>query len=323
MKKNLFAYLFTMLCSVALFSSCSDGNDAPGQEPVQEPVHPLCGTYALASYEVTDRPKANFPVSSPLYANWTGDASTENFTGIFRMMGAAILPQVLESVELKNDGNVCAAYIPNPTIKSDKLMGWGMGTVFGGFPKKDEVTALAATGGFVGSKDGLATWTESNGVFTLKLNLKNIIEEAAGKEDAAELVKVIEGVLNSEPAQIKGLLAGILGESINNITDATILQLKGWVLNGISLKAVQEGANLNLYLQKKDFDSMLTLRETGKYNILGELVKENDLQILWKALVAKGMIPEEAKMAGMMLQVISGTWEKTQDFDLGLSLVKK
>lgn len=318
MKKNLFAYLFTMLCSVALFSSCSDDNDGPAPEP----VHPLCGTYALASYEVTDKPKANFPVSSPLYANWSGDASAENFTGIFRMMGAAMLPQVLESVELKNDGNVCAAYIPNPTIKSDKLMGWGMGAMFAGFPKKEDVTALAATGGFVGSKDGLATWTESNGVFTLKLNLKNIIEEATGT-DASELMKVIEGVLNSEPAQIKGLLAGILGESVNNITDATIIQLKGWVLNGISLKAVQEGANLNLYLQKKDFDSMLTLRDTGKQDDWGQPVKENDLLILWKALVAKGMIPKEAQMAGMMLEVISATWEKTQDFDLGLSLVKK
>lgn len=318
MKKNLFAYLFTMLCSVALFSSCSDDNDGPAPEP----VHPLCGTYALASYEVTDKPKANFPVSSPLYANWTGDAFAENFTGIFRMMGAAMLPQVLESVELKNDGNVCAAYIPNPTIKSDKLMGWGMGAMLAGFPKKDEVIALAATGGFVGSKDGLATWTESNGVFTLKLNLKNIIEEATGK-DATDLVAMIEGVLNSEPAQIKGLLAGILGESINNISDATILQLKGWVLNGISLKAVPEGANLNLYLQKKDFDSMLTLRDTGKVDDWNQPIKENDLLILWNALVAKGKIPEEAQMAGMMLQVISATWEKTQDFDLGLSLVKK
>ena len=73
MKKNLFYYMLAVLCTVTLFTSCSDDNG--GDTP--NPVNPLVGTYGLADYTTEDfavtegeNPIKNFPISGPLYAEW-------------------------------------------------------------------------------------------------------------------------------------------------------------------------------------------------------------------------------------------------------------
>ena len=48
MRKNLFYYLFTVLCTATLFISCSDDEDTPN------PVNPLVGVYSLSDYETAD-----------------------------------------------------------------------------------------------------------------------------------------------------------------------------------------------------------------------------------------------------------------------------
>ena len=71
MRKNLFYYLFTVLCTATLFISCSDDEDTPN------PVNPLVGVYSLSDYETADfvvaegdDPIKNFPKAGPLYAKW-------------------------------------------------------------------------------------------------------------------------------------------------------------------------------------------------------------------------------------------------------------
>lgn len=317
------------LCVMGLSVSCTkDGNG--NKEP--EPVHPLVGTYRLASYEVTDKPSgedavvANFPVSGPLYAVWKStdeaeEAFTENMEGIFRMMGGALIPQLLNTIELKADGYIGASYVAEPEVKTDKLMTWAMGAMFSTtYPTIDEVTADAATGGFVNTaaEEKTVSWTEQGGKFTLKVDIDAILGEE-GNEDISELVKQ---VLTMEPAAIKAMLATLLDESINNISDETIKQLQGWVLNGIPMTKEEKDGKVNIFLPKSAFDSMMTMRETGETDDRGDPVMKNDLKIVWDALSKAGAIPEDAAMAGTMIDLIGAYWEMTTDFALGLSLVK-
>lgn len=323
--------LSAALCAMGFSVSCTkDGNG--NKEP--EPVHPMVGTYRLASYEVTDKPSgeesvvANFPVSGPLYAVWKAtdesgaeDAFTENMQGVFRMMGGALIPQLLNTIELKADGYIGASYVAEPEVKTDKLMTWAMGTFSQKYPTIDEVTADAATGGFVSTtaEEKTVSWTEQNGKFTLKVDIDAVLGEE-GNEDISELVKQ---VLVMEPAAIKTMLAALLeDESINNISDDTIKQLQGWILNGIPMTKEEKAGKVNIFLPKSAFDSMMTMRETGETDDWGDPVMKNDLMIVWDALNKAGAIPEDAAMAGMMINLMGAYWGKTTDFALGLSLVK-
>lgn len=311
------------VCAAGLLVSCTkDGN---GDET---PVHPMVGTYGFAPYEVTEMTSgettfANFPVSGPLYAVWeANDAFTDNMQGVFRMMGGCLLPQALGTIELKADGYVGASYVPDAQVKADNLMTWAMGTMFTGtYPTVEEVTADAATEGFVstGTEDKFVSWSEKNGVLTLKIAMEAVL----GGEDAAGIGEMIDQILSMAPADIKVMLAGLLSnEDLNKLNDGTIVQLKRWVIDGIPMNVKEESGKTNIYLPKSAFDSMMTLKDMGTTDSSGNPVMKNDLMILWDALSAAGLIPDEAKIAGAMIQLMGTYWEKTTDFSLGFSLVK-
>lgn len=329
MKKNLFYYVFAVLCTVTLFTSCSDDNG--GDTP--NPVNPLVGTYGLADYtteNVTipsegegekDKVIDNYPVTSSLYADYVingGDNDASNATfmvGLLRMMGGAMLPQVLSSVELKEDGNVVASYVENPVIQgTDKLMGWGWAALSGKYPAGTDITALAATSGFVTSPTGLAMWSENNGKVMVKLNITNILSVALGGQDASEWEETINQILNAEPAFLKQLLGEILGIDLTKVSDATIKQLQGWALNGIPMNKKEENGRLYLYLDKFAFDSLLKPHEDGQ---------TSDLSLIYGALYQAGIIPSEASAAIFMIAGITTQWSKTETFNIGLDLIKK
>jgi len=64
MKKNLFYYLFAVICSVSLFTSCSDDDD-------EVVLNPIEGTWQLSPLVSDDNGSY---VSGPLALTWTGDA---------------------------------------------------------------------------------------------------------------------------------------------------------------------------------------------------------------------------------------------------------
>lgn len=314
MKKSLF-YLFALICSVSLFTSCKDDD---------EYVHPLSGTYKFADYTTMDDEK-NTPVSGALYANWKSepeDAFVTSMESVFKYLGGSILPQVLGSITLENNGNIIANYVETPNVAMDpsKIMG----IVFGGaFPSSDEVKAGFATSGFSTSPKGVATWNENAGKFTVKLNIQAILETSTGN-DASGLGDIINTVLDSDPKTIKGLLGSMLGADLEGIQDATINQLLGWVKNGIPMNIVKtDDSHICIYLDKTAFDNLFTMHETGEVDeTWGTPVTTNDLALLWNALSAAGLLPEEAQSAGALIGLIGAYWGKTTAFDLGLNLVK-
>lgn len=320
MKKSLF-YLFALICSVSLFTSCKDDD---------EYVHPLSGTYTFADYTVTDYPwddksvKKNWPIAGALHINWDvkDDPSVNLYATLIRYLGGTILPQVLGSINLENDGNIVADYVATPNVVMDpsKIMGI---MLFGNdFPSLDEVKAGFATGGFITSPKGIATWSENGGKFTVKLNIQAILESVTGS-DASSLGDIINTVLDSDPTTIKGLLSSLLGPDINNIQDATISQLLGWVKNGIPMNMVNtDDGHTFIYLDKASLNNLFTMRDIGKVDDWGTPEPTNDVLLLWNALSSANLIPEEAESAGALLAIIGGYWGKTTAFDLGLNLVK-
>lgn len=319
MKKNLF-YLFALICSMSLFTACSDDDEEPS---------PWIGSYGLADYSATDfnwtgnEVLKNFPSASALYVDWqyTGDDDYPAFlSGLIRYLGGSILPQVLNSVTLDKDGDIIADYVAGPEIAMDPS---SIMSIFftGEFPSASEVKAGFATGGFMTSPKGLASWSERNGKLTLKLHISAIMEAAGAGSDLGGL---IEEVLNRDAQTVKTLLSAALGVDLSGITDATINQLLGWVKNGVPMNiTTADNGHTYIYLDKTAFDNLFTLRDTGELSETGSPVMVNDLILLWNALVAGGIIPAEAQAAGMFISMIGGYWSVTTGLNIGLEVVRK
>ena len=308
MKKNLF-YLFALICSVGLFTACSDDDET---EP-----HAWVGTYGMTDYSTTG--DKNEPAAGALYADWAYSETNNvplRFSSFFRYMGGAVLPQVLNAVILDKDGNIRADYMAAPTITFaapavTDVMNIMMGTYV--YSTAGEIKSLFPTSGFTTSPKDFAYWSDNNGKFLVKLNIGAIMGAAIG-EGSAEIGQLIEQLLStSDPAMIKRLLGTVLGADISGISDATITQLLGWINNGVPMnyETTEEG-NTRIYLDKTAFNSLFASHD-GTY----------DVKILWDALAAGGLIPSEAQAAGTLLTTIGSNWSKTVTFNLGLDLKKR
>lgn len=310
MKKNLL-YLFALVCSMSLFTACNDDDQ-------DETVSPLVGTYVMQGYTtatITDadgKDKLDCPVSGPLYAEWVcepKDEFTEAITATFKLMGGAMLPQVLNTISLDKEGNILAAYIPNPSLVFEQ--NWAMGAFGLPYPETSIIKNLAAKGGWVNSPVGLAKWSEKGGKFYVTLDVAAILA-ASLDDNSGDMAELINQILSGTPAEIKELLAVVLGADVKNVSDKTINMLLDWVKNGIPMNVKMEDGHTILYLDKNSFNPLLTAH--------GE---ENDLQIIWKAMVAKNLIPEEAQIAGVLIELISSYWAATTTFNIGLDLIKQ
>ncbi|WP_044271670.1 DUF4925 domain-containing protein [Bacteroides timonensis] len=320
MKKNLF-YLFALISSMSLFTACSDDDDE---------VSPWAGTYKMADYTATDyswtenTTVKNWPVTGALYTDWqfTGkDNYPEFISALFRHLGGAILPQALNSITLDKSGNIIADYVAEPEIAMDPAT---IMSIFytNAFPAASDVKAGFATSGFTTSPKEVAYWSETNGKFIVKLNIPAILTSATGN-DASGMAELINQVLSGNPATVKALLGSILGADLSGIQDATISQILSWAKDGVPMN-IKTGDNGHtyIYLDKSAFDNLFTLRETGEIDDFEEPVKTNDLTILWNALVAGGIVPEEAQAAGIFISLIGAYWGVTTNFNLGLDLVR-
>ena len=320
MKKNLF-YLFALICSMSLFTACDDDDDE---------VSPWIGTYKIAEYTAEDyewtenETTKNWPMTGALYTDWqfTGEDNYPEFiSALFRYLGGSILPQVLNSITLDKSGSIIADYVASPEIAMDPS---SIISIFftGAFPSVSDVKASFVTSGFTTSPKDLAYWSEKNGKFVVKLNIPAILTAATGS-DASGMGEIIENVLSGDPATVKALLGGLLNADLSGIQNATINQITSWAKDGIPMYIkIADNGHVHIYLDKSAFDNLFTLRSTGETDNFGEPVLTNDLIILWNALVAGGVVPEEAQAAGMFIQMIGGYWSVTTNFNLGLDLVR-
>ena len=267
-------------------------------------------TYSLADYttgplEYNGYENPNAVLAGAGYINYVCVTSSSDYGtsygAIFRGVFGILLPQVLNSITLGTDGTITAKYIKEGKIefKTDWIFQ---------SPTKEVVEALIPTSNWLDAPKHLAYWFHKDGKLYMKLDLGNIIGQVMGS-NADGMSDIITAVLTSEPAQLKQLLAGLLKVSEIPVSDETIALLQNWAVNGIPMSTKTENGHTYIYLDKNAFDPIMKMRDGS-----------SDLLNLWNMLSTAGIIPPDAALAGLLLQPISGNWDVTEAFDLGLDL---
>ena len=267
-------------------------------------------TYSLADYttgplEYNGYENPNAVLAGAGYINYVCVTSSSDYGtsygAIFRGVFGILLPQVLNSITLGTDGTITAKYIKEGKIefKTDWIFQ---------SPTKEVVEALIPTSNWLDAPKHLAYWFHKDGKLYMKLDLGNIIGQVMGS-NADGMSDIITAVLTSEPAQLKQLLAGLLKVSEIPVSDETIALLQDWAVNGIPMSTKTENGHTYIYLDKNAFDPIMKMRDGS-----------SDLLNLWNMLSTAGIIPPDAALAGLLLHPISGNWDVTEAFDLGLDL---
>ena len=267
-------------------------------------------TYSLAYYttgplEYNGYENPNAVLAGVGYINYVCVTSYSDYGtsygAIFRGVFGILLPQVLNSITLGTDGTITAKYIKEGKIefKTDWIFQ---------SPTKEVVEALIPTSNWLDAPKHLAYWFHKDGKLYMKLDLGNIIGQVMGS-NADGMSDIITAVLTSEPAQLKQLLAGLLKVSEIPVSDETIALLQNWAVNGIPMSTKTENGHTYIYLDKNAFDPIMKMRDGS-----------SDLLNLWNMLSTAGIIPPDAALAGLLLHPISGNWDVTEAFDLGLDL---
>lgn len=175
MKKNLF-FLFALICSMSLFTACSDDDD----DKIKDPV---IGTWKVPAVELDEN---NSVIGGSVFMTWEAPEDTLSslpvsaISSLAILMGSVILPQVLQDVTLSADGNIVATY----SSAGIDLSG------------EKPITPVWET-----SPADYATFKlQGNGKMLLFLNLEKIIADANTKADITTVIsQLLELVKNGIP----------------------------------------------------------------------------------------------------------------------------
>lgn len=268
--------------------------------------------YRMADYttgELTynDYTNPNAVIAGAGYFNYVCNTGSSDFGtsygAMFRGVFGVLLPQVLNTVTLNSDGNITANFMKGPKIQFEPM--WAMQA-----PTADVVTGLIPTSGWQQSPEHLAYWFEKDGKLMVKLNIGAIMSQVMGS-DAGALEGIINQILTSDPATLKTLLAGLLKVPAIPVSDETIAMIQSWVVNGVPMSVKTVDGHTYMYLDKETFDPIMGANSSGT----------SDIMAIWNMLGEAGIIPEQAQMAGMLINGIANNWESAEAFDLGLDLV--
>lgn len=269
-------------------------------------------TYRMADYttgllEYNGYPNPNAVIAGAGYFNYVCVTNSSDFGtsygAMFRGVFGVLLPQVLNTVTLNSDGNITANFMKGPKIQFDPM--WAMQA-----PTADVVNGLIPASGWQQSPEHLAYWFEKDGKLMVKLNIGAIMSQVMGSE-AGALEGIINQVLTSDPATLKTLLAGLLEVPAIPVSDETIAMIQSWVVNGVPMSVKTVDGHTYMYLGKETFDLIMGANSSGT----------SDIMAIWNMLGEAGIIPEQAQMAGMLINGIANNWESAEAFDLGLDLV--
>lgn len=162
MKKNLF-YLFALICSMSLFTACSDDDDDKD---------PIIGTWKVPAVELDEN---NSVTGGSVFMTWEAPEDTylsflpvSAIPPLATQMGSILLPQVLQNVTFGQDGSIVASYS-------------SAGVDISG---ENPITPVWET-----SPADYATFKlQGNGKMLLFLNVEKIMAEATTKADVTTII---------------------------------------------------------------------------------------------------------------------------------------
>lgn len=307
--KRKFLWMALVL-TVGIFSACSDDDDNDNR--IADPQG-WSGTYGLGELTMgtldygngTSMTRDNVPLSGAFYIDWDTPATTPYNTGkmyaiTFRGVLGIILPQVLNTVTLEQDGNITASY------SSDALV-FNMSMINQLSPSM--ITELVAEKNWLQSPEDLAYWSEQSGKLKVKLNVDAIIKQALednGNGDNSEIGNLVSYLLGSAD-QLKTLLF-TMGADVSDLTINTLLE---WVKNGVPLNVKTENGHTYIYLDKGQLDMLFKAGTDGT----------SDFSKLMTAF--SSFIPTDYRSLVTMLNMLPNNWEATEAFSVGLDLIKK
>ena len=163
MKKNLF-YLFALICSMSLFTACSDDDD--------DTKDPVIGTWKVPAVELDENSSI---VGGSVFMTWDAPEDTylsflpvSALPSLAMQLGSTLLPQVLQNVTFGADGSIVASYSSAGVDMSGE----------------SPVTPVWET-----SPADYATFKlQGNGKMLLFLNLEKIMAEANTKADITTVI---------------------------------------------------------------------------------------------------------------------------------------
>lgn len=304
--KRKFLWMLLVAFTVGVFSACSDDDDNDNR--IADPQG-WAGTYGLGDLSVGDldyggaKPRPNVPLSGAFYIDWdTPDATPYNMGKMnavtFRGILGIILPQVLNTVTLGEDGNITASY-SSDAITFDMSM-------LNQIPSIDELIAGKV---WLQSPKDLAYWSEQSGKLKVKLNVDAIIKQAledSGNSNNSEIGNLVSSLLG-DANQLKAILA-TMGADVSDLTINTLLD---WVKNGVPLNVKTGNGHTYIYLDKGQLDMLFKAGTDGT----------SDFSKLMT--VFSSFIPQEYAMIATYLNMISLYWNVTETFSIGLDLVKQ
>lgn len=198
MKKNLFFYLFAVLCTVSLFTSCSDDDEptvtVPGNVDVAGDYK---GTLNVSVDEAVLDPVENQIVS----VTKTGEASVDLFIADFSFMGLPVGDINLQGCQLTAEGENYA-FTGTTTVNSGILM-----------------ADVTAKGLFAGDKLSIDMDIDAK-LGSIKQTVKAVYEGTKQSGSESSEAKILSFVFDKEVAAVDSLVVGdvVINEESKTIT---------------------------------------------------------------------------------------------------------
>lgn len=198
MKKNLFFYLFAVLCTVSLFTSCSDDDEptvtVPGNVDVAGDYK---GTLNVSVDEAVLDPVENQIVS----VTKTGEASVDLFIADFSFMGLPVEDINLQGCQLTAEGENYA-FTGTTTVNSGILM-----------------ADVTAKGLFAGDKLSIDMDIDAK-LGSIKQTVKAVYEGTKLSGSESSEAKILSFVFDKEVAAVDSLVVGdvVINEESKTIT---------------------------------------------------------------------------------------------------------
>lgn len=196
--KRKFLWMALVL-TMGIFSACSDDDDN-NDNRIADPQG-WAGTYGLGELTTgeldygSEKPRDDAVLSGAFYIDWdtptTSPYNMGKMYGItFRGILGIILPQVLNTVTLEQDGNITARY-SSDAVTFDLSM-------TSQTPSQSMINGLIAGRTWSQSPADLASWSEQSGKLKVKLNVDAIIKQAledSGNGDNSEIGSLVSFLL--------------------------------------------------------------------------------------------------------------------------------
>lgn len=222
-----------------------------------------------------------------------------------------ILPQLLNDIQLKKDGNIYATYSSEEIVIESwmKIMGIGVNAAY--------IKSLVDQRTYSPTPENIAFWSMEADNFILKLNITSILSQLVNKSgktiDENLLGGVSDAVLKADPVKLKNILM-TLNAILNNDILSFITQLDDskfstffyWIKNGIPLKIeTTEDKHTHIFLNREAMTPIIELLPT----ICPLILEANPM----------GM----GEFIAQLLTGMTQEWPEVVEFNLGFDLVSE